>query len=64
MFELKILGENTCEIKKHLYFCKTDKCEWLATYLREIILADDPCQECQENVEFSIEQEAVSLHFW
>ena len=23
-----------------------------------------PCQECQENVQFSIVQEAVSLHFW
>ena len=59
---LRFTGGNTCEIKTDLYFVKLIM--WKISYIPlEIFWQMNPCQECQEKVEFSIVQVADSSHF-
>ena len=69
MFTLKIfyfrydsLVETHAKLKTDVYFVKLimQKVSYIPL---ENILANDPCQECQKKVEFSIAEEAVSSRF-
>ena len=54
--------ETRAKLKTDLYFVKLimHKVSYIPL---ENILADDPCQECQKKLEFSIAEEAVSSRF-
>ena len=69
MFTLKIFyfrydsrAETRAKLKTDLYFVKLIMQKVIYIPL-ENTLADDPCQECQKKVEFSITKGAVWLRF-
>ena len=55
-------AETPLIIEKHLYFVKLIM--RMVSYIWKIFWPMTPCQECQEEAEFSIIEEAVNIFWW